>query len=63
LPFQIRRIQASADYFACPRKRNGELKKPYQRFVENKELKRLSNGFVIFTREPFEKKKNEIDSK
>ena len=52
----------SADYFTEPKKRNGELKVPYKRFIENKNLKRLNNGFVIFTQEAFIHKKSEIDS-
>lgn len=50
-----------ADYFTHPKKLNGQLKEPYKRFIENKNLKRLHNGFVIFTKEAFEIKKNEID--
>lgn len=53
----------SADYFASPRKKDGELKIPYKRFIENKELKRLNNGFVTFTKEAFIHKRNEIDLK
>ena len=53
----------SADYFVSPRKKDGELKIPYKRFIENKELKRLNNGFVTFTKEAFIHKKNEIDLK
>jgi len=34
---------------------------PYLRFTQNKELKRLSNGFVVFTPFAFEGKKKEID--
>ena len=52
----------SEDYFKEPRKKNGEFKTPYLRFTENKQLKRLDNGFVIFTKEAFEPKKNQIDS-
>jgi hypothetical protein len=29
--------------------------------MANKELKRFSNGFIVFTPYPFEKKKNEVD--
>ena len=52
----------SDDYFQNQKKKNGEFKLPYLRFTENKELKRLSNGFVVFTRYPFERKKAEIDA-
>ena len=51
----------SDDYFKNPKKKDGEYKLPYSRFIENKELKRFSNGFVVFTPFPFEKKKKEID--
>ncbi len=51
----------SEDYFKNPRKRDGEYKLPYLRFTKNKELKRLPNGFVIFTSYAFEDKKKEID--
>lgn len=51
----------SEDYFRNPKKRNGEYKLPYLRFINNKELKRLSNGFVIFTPLAFLKIKNELD--
>ncbi|MDD5483499.1 MAG: TaqI family restriction endonuclease [Kiritimatiellae bacterium] len=51
----------SEDYFKNPKKRNGEYKLPYLRFRNNKKLKRLSNGFVVFTRCSFEDKKKEID--
>ncbi len=51
----------SSDYFENPKKKNGEYKLPYERFQKNKELKRLPNGFVIFTPYAFEQKKREID--
>ncbi len=51
----------SEDYFTNPKKLNGEYKLPYLRFIQNKELKRLPNGFVVFTPFIFEKKKEEID--
>ena len=51
----------SEEYFKNPRKRNGEFKLPYLRFCENKKLKRLTNGFVVFTSCAFEDKKKEID--
>lgn len=52
----------SEDYFEKPKKLNGEYKLPYKRFIENKNLKRLPNGFVIFTPNSFKIKKDEIDS-
>lgn len=51
----------SEDYFINPRKKDGTYKLPYSRFVQNKELKRLPNGFVVFTPYSFEKEKAEID--
>ena len=50
------------DYFKNPKKKNGEYKLPYLRFNQNRELKRLSNGFVVFTPYAFENKKREIDN-
>lgn len=51
----------SSDYFDNPKKKDGEYKLPYKRFQENKELKRFSNGFVVFTKKAFDGKKCEID--
>ncbi len=51
----------SGEYFENPKKINGEFKLPYLRFIENKELKRFPNGFVVFTPFIFENKKQEID--
>lgn len=51
----------SEDYFVNPKRRDGAYKLPYLRFISNKELKRLSNGFVVFTPFVFEKEKEEID--
>lgn len=53
----------SEDYFKDPKKRNGEYKLPYLRFAQNQELKRLCNGFVVFTSSAFEQKKKAIDDK
>lgn len=50
-------------YFESPKKKNGDFRLPYLRFNENKTLERLKNGFVVFTREAFIPKKNEIDNK
>lgn len=58
LPYQV----PSEDYFEEPKKKDGEFKTPYLRFIQNKTLKRLDNGFVIFTKEAFQDKKNEIGS-
>ncbi|MBI5729022.1 MAG: TaqI family restriction endonuclease [Candidatus Magasanikbacteria bacterium] len=52
----------SGDYFKNPKKKNGEFKLPYKRFQDNKELRRLPNGFVVFTPHIFEAKKKEIDA-
>ena len=51
----------SSDYFENPKKNNGEYKLPYLRFTKNQELKRLLNGFVVFTPYAFEKEKERID--
>lgn len=51
----------SSDYFENPKRKNGEYKLPYKRFQENEELKRLPNGFVVFTPHAFEQKKKAID--
>ena len=49
----------SEDYFTNPKKLNGEFKLPYLRFMENKNLRRLKNGFVVFTTIVFETVKKE----
>jgi hypothetical protein len=49
------------DYFVNPKKLNGEFKLPYLRFINNKELKRLPNGFVVFTSHTFMPAKQLID--
>lgn len=51
----------NSDYFENPKKKDGGYKLPYKRFQDNKELKRLSNGFVVFTPYAFKQKKKEID--
>lgn len=51
----------SDDYFENPKRKDGTYKVPYQRFIDNKELQRLPNGFVIFTPCAFEGKKMEVD--
>jgi len=57
LPYEV----INESYFKNPKKRNGEFKIPYLRFIRNKWLKRLNNGFTVFTIEPFEMKKGMID--
>jgi len=49
------------EIFNNPKTKKGELRLPYKRFVDNKELKRLANGFIVFTAEAFLPKKREID--
>lgn len=51
----------SEEYFLNPKKKDGTYKLPYERFIRNKELKRLPNGFVVFTPHVFEKEKIAID--
>ena len=51
----------SSDYFENSKKKDGAYKLPYKRFQDNKELKKFSNGFVVFTPYAFEQKKKEID--
>jgi hypothetical protein len=53
----------SGDYFETPKKKNGEFKTPYLRFINDKTLQRFDNGFVVFTTQAFLPKKKEIDSK
>lgn len=52
----------NADYFDNPKKKNGEYKLPYTRFIGNTSLKRFANGFIVFTEELFLQKKNELDA-
>lgn len=49
------------DIFENPRKKDGEKRKPIIDFEKNKNLKRLDNGFIIFTKEVFLEKKIELD--
>jgi len=51
----------SDDYFVNSKKKDGKYKLPYLRFIQNKELKRLPNGFVIFTPYTFMLMKKQID--
>ncbi|RLE45832.1 hypothetical protein DRJ22_03460 [Candidatus Woesearchaeota archaeon] len=46
-----------------PKTKNGEFRKPYLRFLEDKRTEAFPNGFVVFTKEAFLPKKKEIDSK
>ncbi len=49
--------------FEDPKTKKGEFRKPYLDFINNKNLERYNNGFIVFTKEQFENKKNEIDNK
>lgn len=49
--------------FDQPLTRKGEQRKPYKMFTENQNLRRLQNGFVVFTPHAFEWKKREIDGR
>ncbi len=44
-----------------PKTKKGELRVPYLRFLEDKRTEAFENGFVIFTKETFLPKKQEID--
>lgn len=52
----------SGDYFLHPRKQDGSYRLPYLRFIENPQLKRLPNGFVVFTPAVFMKDKTRLDA-
>lgn len=47
--------------FSNPYKLDGTYKAPYERFVNNKNITRLSNGFVVFTPYIFSLKKADLD--
>ena len=48
--------------FENPLRQNGQPRAAYARFVENTDLWRLENGFVLFHKSVFERSKAEIDS-
>jgi hypothetical protein len=52
----------ASNIFDNPKTKKGEWRKPYKDFMENKNLERLKNGFVVFTPYAFEQKKKEIDN-
>jgi hypothetical protein len=52
----------SDDYFSNPKKKDGTDRLPYSRFMENKELTRFPNGFVVFTSYTFMREKERIDA-
>lgn len=47
--------------FANPKKKDGTYKAAYSRFINNKTIQRLPNGFIIFTPECFKAVKNKIE--
>jgi len=51
------------DIFKDPKTKKGELRKPYKEFINNKNLRRFNNGFVVFTSQIFLEKKKAIDEK
>ncbi len=53
----------NSNIFDNPRTKRGKFRVGYTRFIEDKKIIRLPNGFVIFTSETFLPKKREIDSK
>jgi len=46
-----------------PKKKDGEYRRPYLRFLEDTRTEAFDNGFVVFTQEAFLPKKQEIDQK
>ena len=46
-----------------PKKKDGEYRKPYLRFLRDTRTKSFKNGFVVFTQDTFLPKKEEIDRK
>lgn len=51
----------TGNIFENPTRKDGTLRKAYKEFIENKNLKRFDNGFVIFTPKIFLEIKNKID--
>ena len=56
-------IVPTSDIFNNPKTNKGKWRKPYTDFINNKDLERFDNGFVVFTPTIFEKSKKEIDQK
>ncbi len=56
-------IVPSRDIFKDPKTKKGKYRKPYLDFVNNKDLERFDNGFVVFTSKSFKDKKKEIDAR
>ncbi|MEM4270991.1 MAG: TaqI family restriction endonuclease [Candidatus Pacearchaeota archaeon] len=50
-------------FLSEPKTKDGKFRKPYLRFLEDKRVKALKNGFVVFTSYAFVDKKKEIDEK
>ncbi len=46
-------VVPNSEVFEDPRKRNGDFRKPYLDFMARTDLKRLPNGFIVFTPEAF----------
>lgn len=61
-PIDIYYEVPNSNLFDNPKKINGQLRKGYERFTNDKRLTRLPNGFIIFAPETFSPKKKEIDS-
>ncbi|MFH1237902.1 MAG: TaqI family restriction endonuclease [archaeon] len=53
----------NSDIFDNPKTKKGEVRTGYKRFMDDKRTDRLPNGFIIFTKDTFLPKKEEIDSK
>jgi len=47
--------------FENPKTNKGDLRKPYSDFINNKQLERYDNGFVVFTKDAFIETKHHID--
>ena len=60
-PLDIYYEVPNSTIFDNPKTKKGEFRIPYTRFIEDKRTERLPNGFIIFTRDVFLQKKNEID--
>lgn len=56
-------IVPPSNIFNDPKTKRGDWRKPYLDFINNKNLERFNNGFVVFTSTIFEQKKKEIDQK
>ncbi len=52
----------SSQYFDNPLTKKGVHRKPYSDFMNNKSLRRMDNGFIVFTPYIFEVRKQAIDN-